>query len=187
MAGRGVAVQVARGGGGLVDPSDAGAEVTRVPTREDLVRLARSLNEVGARYVVVGGMAMIASGLLRTTMDVDLLVDASPENVTKVSRALAVLPDGASLEVEPGDVRKYAVVRINDEITVDLLGQAGGVSYGEAAAAIEWQEMDGVRVPFASARLLWETKGTHREKDALDRSFLEALLRERGEDAPDGG
>ena len=51
---------------------------------------------------------MVANGLNRTTMDVDLLIDASPENVTKVGRALAVLPDRASLEVRPDDVKEYA-------------------------------------------------------------------------------
>ena len=170
-----------------MDPADADPEVTRVPTREDLVRIAQSLNTAGAKYVVVGGMAMVANGLNRTTMDVDLLVDASPENVTKVGRALAVLPDRASLEVRPDDVKEYAVVRINDEITIDLLENACGVSYEEAAAGIEWQELDGVQIPFASARLLWQTKRTYREKDALDRTFLEALMRQRGEDVPDGG
>ena len=168
-----------------MDPADADPEVTRVPTREDLVRIAQSLNTAGAKYVVVGGMAMAANGLNRTTMDVDLLVDASPENVTKVGRALAILPDRASLEVRPEDVREYAVVRINDEITIDLLANACGVSYEEAALGIEWQELDGVRIPFASARLLWQTKRTYREKDTLDRNFLEALMRQREEGVPD--
>ena len=170
-----------------MDPSAADPEVTRVPTRADLVKIAQSLNAHGAKYVVVGGMAMVANGLNRTTMDVGLLVDASPQNVEKVSRALAVLPDGASLEVRPDDVKQYAVVRVSDEITIDLLGNACGVSYEAAASLIEWHELDGVRIPFASPRLLWETKRTHREKDALDRSFLEALMHQRGEEVPEEG
>jgi hypothetical protein len=38
-----------------------------------------------------------------------------------------------------------------------------------------------VTIPFASPTLLWKTKQTYREKDAVDRSFLRKLLEERGE------
>jgi hypothetical protein len=42
-------------------------------------------------------------------------------------------------------------------------------------------EIDGVRIPFASARLLWRTKDTRRDKDKVDRAFLARLLESRGE------
>lgn len=41
--------------------------------------------------------------------------------------------------------------------------------------------VDGVAIPFASPTLLWKTKPSHREKDAVDRSFLRRLLEDRGE------
>ena len=168
-----------------MDRPDADPQSSRPPTRDDLIHIARRLNEEGARYLVVGGMAMIEHGLFRTTMDVDLLVDAAPENVTKVCRALAVLADQASLEVRPDDVAQYAVVRVNDEITVDLMGTACGISYGDSVSDIEWRELDGVKIPFASPQLLWRTKQTHREKDALDRNFLVVLMRLGGGAPPE--
>jgi len=36
-------------------------------------------------------------------------------------------------------------------------------------------------IPFASPKLLWRTKQTHRDKDAIDRTFLARLLKQRGE------
>jgi hypothetical protein len=42
-------------------------------------------------------------------------------------------------------------------------------------------EIDGTRIPFASARLLWRTKDTVRDKDKVDRAFLARLLASRGE------
>lgn len=167
--------------------TDRGPEETRPPTRDDLIALARHLNAAGVRYLVIGGMAMIAHGLYRTTMDVDLLVDAAPGNVEKACRALAVLADQASLDVQPDDVARYAVVRINDEITVDLMGNACGISYDRAVADIDWREIEGIRIPFASPRLLWQMKQTYREKDALDRNFLMALMRQRGERLSEDG
>ncbi len=159
---------------------DESAEVTRIPTKADLLRLCSELNLRGVRYVVIGGAAIIELGLLRTTHDLDLLVDDDPENVRAACAALATLPDGAAAEVAPLDIRNFTVVRINDEITVDLMGRACGISYADAEPLIDWKELDGVRVPFASALLLWRTKQTWREKDSLDRAFLRSWAQGKG-------
>ncbi len=41
------------------------------------------LNEAGVRYLVVGGMAVVAHGYLRLTVDVDLFVDLAEDNLRK--------------------------------------------------------------------------------------------------------
>ena len=53
----------------------------RAPTPADLVRICRALNDAQARYLLIGGFAVIAHGLGRTTKDIDFLVDDAPENV----------------------------------------------------------------------------------------------------------
>lgn len=163
---------------------DVPEDVTRVPTRGDLARICAALNARAARYVVLGGAAIIEIGLLRTTSDLDFLVDDDEDNVRRVCDALTVLSDGASREVAPGDVKEFIVVRINDELTVDLMGAACGIGYADAVQDIEWRDVEGVRIPFASARLLWKTKQTWREKDALDRAFLRKWFADRGEEPP---
>ena len=171
----------------MVDSADEiPEELTRVPTRSDLVKVCEALNQRGARYIVLGGAAVIELGLMRTTMDLDFLVAADAPNVALVCQALAILPDGAAKEVDPGDVKAYTVVRINDEFTVDLMGAACGVSYEDALPDVEWRVLDGVKIPFASARLLWKTKQTLREKDALDRSFLRKWFADHGQELPGG-
>ena len=84
----------------------------REPQIEDLVRICRALNEAGARYILIGGFAVIAHGGARTTKDIDLLVDASPENVARVKLALRILEDHAADEVADTDVARYTVVRV---------------------------------------------------------------------------
>lgn len=76
------------------------------------------------------------------------------------------------------------MVRVNDEITVDLMGSACGVRYEEAEKLIDWRDIRGVNVPVASAQLLWKTKQTYREKDALDRSFLRKWFADHGQEPP---
>ncbi len=168
----------------MVDPDDGAALESRPPLLEDLLKICRALNERGARYVVVGGMAVIHAGFVRATEDIDLLVDASPENVEKVREALSVLPDQAVREVQPADLERYVVVRVADEVVVDLMKSACGVEYAEAARSVEWATLHGVEVPFASPALLLKLKRTVREKDAVDRRFLQALL--AGRKAPQG-
>jgi cytochrome P450 len=147
----------------------------------DLARLAARLNELGAKYVVLGGFAIVQAGLVRNTMDLDLLVDCSPENDAAVRKALEILPDQAVLELEPGEIERYEVVRVCDEFTVDLMASACGYRYRDVEHLIQHVEYQGVTIPFASPALLWLTKQTCRERDAWDREFLRKLLVERGE------
>jgi hypothetical protein len=152
----------------------------REPTLEDIVSLCRALNSAGARYVVVGGFAIRAAGYTRNTMDVDLLVETGGDNERLVIQALMILPDQAVKEVKPGDVAEFGVVRVGDEICVDLMKSGCGVDYAEAIKDAVWREIEGVKIPFASPATLWRMKQTHREKDIPDRIFLRQLLEAQG-------
>jgi hypothetical protein len=39
-------------------------------------------------------------------------------------------------QLDPGDVGKYVVVRVADEVVVDLMRSAGGIEYAEASREI---------------------------------------------------
>lgn len=149
----------------------------RTPEEDDLVKLCAALNDQGALYLVVGGMAMNQQGMLRATEDVGLLLESSRDNQERVLKALEVMPDKAVLEVEENDLDDYTVVRVADEVVVDLMLSACGVTYAEAANEIEAKDINGVSIPFASAKLLLRMKQTYRDKDIPDRIFLEEKLR----------
>ncbi|MHB8521028.1 MAG: hypothetical protein ACYDH9_09750 [Limisphaerales bacterium] len=174
-----------------MDDQDAGAKrdvpdlTCRPPVEADVVTLCRELNRLGAHYVVVGGFAIIAAGLARLTADIDLIVAADAENEAKVFAALSTLPDNAVRELQPGELQQYNVIRVADEILVDLMRSAGGIDYAEASKDVVVREVGGVPIPFASPRLLWRMKAaTHREKDAPDLVFLRHWFAERGEQPP---
>jgi len=154
----------------------------REPQIEDLVRICRALNDAEARYILIGGFAVIAHGGTRTTKDIDLLIDPSPENVIRVKKALRVLEDRAVDQVAESDVARYAVVRVADEIVVDLMALACGIDYSDAARDAESLTLDDVPIRVASIATLIRTKNTVRPSDAADRRYLEELLRaERGQ------
>ncbi|HEX3988644.1 MAG TPA: nucleotidyltransferase [Verrucomicrobiae bacterium] len=174
-----------------MDEQNAGSQqsgenlISRPPTQADLANLCRELNQRGAKYMVIGGFAIIAAGLPRTTADVDLLVAADLDNEAKVYSGLSTLPDNAVRELQPGDLEQYGVIRVGDEILVDLMRSAGGIEYAEAVRDVVTRELSGVTIPFASPRLLWRMKAiTHREKDAGDLAFLRHWFHENGETPP---
>ncbi|MEO6741327.1 MAG: hypothetical protein ABIP20_13835 [Chthoniobacteraceae bacterium] len=148
--------------------------------------VCRRLNELGARYLVCGGFAIIHAGYARFTGDIDLLVDASLQNEAKVYSALEVFPDKAVRALKPGEISEYTVVRVGDEVTVDLMASASGIGFDEAEPHIVRSELQGVSIPFASPLLLWRMKcNTHREKDRGDLYFLRQLLESQGITPPE--
>jgi hypothetical protein len=69
------------------------------------------------------------------------------------------------------------LVRVNDDITVDLMTEACGVRFEDAMSGIETEVIDGVPIPFASAKLMLKMKQSPSEKDSIDRDFLQKLIR----------
>ena len=64
----------------------------------------------------------------------------------------------AAAEVAEDDVRNHVVVRVADEVVVDLMGRACGVGYAEAAGDAETFERNGVAIPIAIPATLLRLK-----------------------------
>ena len=71
--------------------------------------LFKALNEAGARYVVVGGLAVVLHGHARLTVDVDLVVDLDEEQARKAIDALVQLGLQPRVPVDPTDFAKRSV------------------------------------------------------------------------------
>lgn len=163
----------------MVDQDDGAKLESRPPSLNDLLRLCRELNKQKAKYIVIGGMAMIQAGFIRATEDIDLLIDSSMENQDQVRKALMALPDQAIRDVRPQDLDNYTVVKVADEFVIDLMKSACGIDYDNAKKLAETVTIEGVEIPFANAQLLWNLKQTKREKDGLDLMFLRELLKKK--------
>jgi hypothetical protein len=133
---------------------------SRAPEFEDLISLCKSLNEKSVQYVLIGGFAVILHGSARTTKNIDLLVDPSVENIQRIKQVMSALPDNAASQIQDGDVAQYEVVRIADEYVVDLMAKACGITFSEASHDIQTMDIDGVKIPVASKKLLIRMKDT---------------------------
>lgn len=160
-------------------------EYTRPATWDDLLALARHLNAAHARYAIIGGYAIAAHGYQRFSEDLDILVDPDPTNTNNWVTALCQLPERAAAELACDPeifVREgpYAI-RVNDEITIDVMPAACGHAWDELSRYIVDIEVDGEVLKVLSLDGLLLTKEGMREKDRADRSVLLRALEARRE------
>lgn len=151
---------------------------SRAPELEDLISLCKSLNEQGVEYLLIGGFAVILHGYVRGTKDIDLLINPGKANVQKIKKALSILPDNAISLIQDDEIEKYAVVRIADEIVIDLMEQACGINYKKAAGQVEYKEINHVKIPLPTKELLIQMKDTIRPSDKTDVQFLKFRIEE---------
>src|SRR5512140_768729 len=140
-----------------------------------LLRVCMLLNEAGAKYLICGAQACILHGLVRTTEDVDILVEATEENCQRVIEGLARMQDGVARELTPRDILDNVVVKVADEVEVDVSTKAWKVSYDDASPSAKQVVVKGVTIPYLGLDTLIASKETYREQDAIDRLRLLGL------------
>src|SRR5437764_171777 len=114
-----------------------------------LLRTCALLNKHGVRYIIVGARAAILHGLDRTTEDVDVLIPEDLENHARVIAALSEMEDHAAAELTPQDFVENVVVKIADEVEVDVSTRAWKISYEDAAPTAERAMIEGVEIIYA--------------------------------------
>lgn len=95
---------------------------------EDLLAL---LEENGARYLIIGGLAFIYHAKPRYTKDMDLWVDPNPANIERVNRALEAFPSPDLLTAgRPEEILQIGV----EPNRIDILQRVGGIEFADAWA-----------------------------------------------------
>ena len=147
-----------------------GETYSRTPRAEDLIKICNALEANEVDYVLVGGWAINIHGAIRPTEDIDLLVNPAPDNIQKLKKALSVLPDNAVAEVEDHDIQELTVVRVADEVVIDLMGRIADVTTDTAGKNII--EFQGAKIIVADLETLIKTKQGLRPQDQMDLVFL---------------
>lgn len=87
-------------------------------------------------------------------------------------RWFGALADGAARELTPQDLLENVVVKVADEVEVDVSTHAWKVTYAEAISSALESEVEGIKIPFLGLDSLIASKETDRKQDALDRQRL---------------
>ncbi len=163
----------------------------------DLGELVATLARHGVDYVVIGGVATQVHGHRRTTMDLDLTPDPSPENLRRLGAALAELeaqPRDAvarGAEISVGDPERLAIAAIVPPLLtrhgqIHILKEPRGArSFDEMRERALVIDLDGNEIAIVSLDdLIRMKRAAGRPRDLDDIAVLAEVERQSAEPQP---
>jgi len=157
----------------------------------------RALNDAGARYVVVGGVAVVLHGHVRLTTDLDLIIDFEPGEARKVLEVLVGLglrprapvnaldladPTVRERWIHEKGMRVFTMVDVTGRREVDILTESP-IPFGELWSRSVQLDLAATTVRVASIPdLILLKRRVGRAIDLSDIESLEAILRAKEEE-----
>ncbi|MEJ7627228.1 MAG: hypothetical protein WKF35_10215 [Ferruginibacter sp.] len=146
---------------------------------EDFRDFISALNSCNVEYMLVGGYAVILHGYRRTTGDLDVWVNVTPENYTRLLKSFSVFGLPASdltrenfLENVAIDVFSYG----RPPVSIDILKMVKGCTFNEAYSLSSDYVEDGLLIRYVHiTTLLSSKKAAGRFKDLDDIEKLTKL------------
>ena len=83
-------------------------------------------------YVVIGGIAAVLCGVPRATFDLDLLIQATPENAAKLLDALYEAEISSAALVSPEEILSNDITVFKDRIRIDVQTHTPGLHFDTA-------------------------------------------------------
>ena len=144
---------------------------------DKVLALFRALNVESVEYIVFGALALNAHGIVRATVDVDLFVRPTADNVERLKRALReVWKDPQIDEITARDLAgDYPAIQYgppDEQLTIDLVARLGDAfAFDDLESQIV--ELEGVPVRVVTPSMLYRMKrDTVRAKDRADAEAL---------------
>lgn len=139
--------------------------------------LYASLQRHGVDYVVIGGIAAIVHGVPRTTLDIDLLIRATPDNARALLQALLEAGLGTAALLDADELLAHEITVFRDRLRVDVQTSSPGIRFEEVRPRALLLRVGDVEVPILAARdLLAAKRACNRAKDQQDLEVLRGLL-----------
>ncbi len=145
--------------------------------------IIQALNDAGATYVVVGGIATILHGYVRATLDVDLIVAFEPENLERLEAALTKANYMPRMPIDPKGLADptlreswqkrnmvvYSFVSINNPPVIVDVFISHPIPFDELLASSDWKDYYGTPTRTCSLEHLIQLKQlSNRPKDQDD-------------------
>jgi len=92
----------------------------------------RSFQQHDVKYVVIGGIASILHGVPRATFDLDILIEATPDNTRRLLDALLDAGLGTAALTTVDDLLANEITIFRDRVRLDVRTSTPGVSFDDA-------------------------------------------------------
>ena len=96
-----------------------------------------SFQRHNVRYVVIGGIAAVLHGVPRATFDLDILIEATPDNARRLLDALLDAGLGTALLTTPENLLANEITVFNDRVRIDVQTSTPGLVFEQA-----WQRRE---------------------------------------------
>ena len=141
----------------------------------DFVEMLSALSDAGAEFLIVGAHALAVHGRPRATGDLDIWIQPTPENASRVWKALAEF--GAPMDqIDPDELtRPEMVFQLGvSPNRIDLLTSVTGLEFGGAWARRSTVDLQSLRVPVLGREdLIRNKRAVGRPRDLADVAELE--------------
>lgn len=90
-----------------------------------------SLRSRECKYVVIGGIASVLHGVPRSTFDLDLLIEATPENAGRLLEAFRKAGFGTAEMIDANELLRHEITVFRDRVRVDVQTSTPGIVFAE--------------------------------------------------------
>jgi len=126
------------------------------------------------RYIVIGGIASVLYGVPRATFDLDVLIDATPENTQRLLDALLEAGMGTASLTNVDEILSNEITIFKDRVRIDVQISTPGLIFQDVWARRNTLEYQGQSFYVASREdLISSKKAAGRDVDLDDVRLLE--------------
>jgi hypothetical protein len=97
-----------------------------------LKEVFKSFHQHDVKYVVIGGIATILHGVPRTTFDLDILIEATQENVEKLLEAMLDAGLGTADLTTAEEILAKEITIFIDRVRIDVQTSTPGLLFDDA-------------------------------------------------------
>lgn len=138
-----------------------------------------SLQHHKVRYIVIGGIASVLYGVPRATFDLDILIDANPDNAKKLLEAFLEAKLGTAAMTTAEELLSQEITIFKDRVRIDVQTSTPGLKFEEAWERRETMEYQDQHFFVASREdLIASKRASGRPVDLEDVRLLELESKE---------
>jgi hypothetical protein len=125
------------------------------------------------KYVVIGGIAAVLYGVPRATFDLDILIEATPENAQRLLDALLDAKLGTASMTSAKELLTHEITIFNDRVRIDVQTTTPGLNFENAWRNRETMEYQGQSLYVVSKEdLIASKRAAGRDVDLEDVRLL---------------
>ncbi|MBN1666277.1 MAG: nucleotidyltransferase [Anaerolineales bacterium] len=91
-----------------------------------------SLQKHNVKYLVIGGIASVLYGVPRATFDLDILIEANPDNAQRLLDALRNVRLGTAFLTTSQEILQHEITIFSDWVRIDVQTSTPGIVFDTA-------------------------------------------------------